>query len=325
MQATQVRVAMVQEAPVFLNLEASCTRALAAINRATDQGAQIVVFPETWCVGYPVWLDLAPKAAMWAEPGASKLFQILMEQALVLGEQASELLRELAMERQVYVVMGAHERDGDRLYNSQIFYQPDGAVFCHRKLMPTYGERLIWARGDGSSLDRIETPWGGLGGLICWEHWMPLARAALHALGERIHVAQWPAVGELHQVASRHYAFEGSCFVIAAGCVLTKTQILADFDACHQDEAARALLASMPEGYLRDGGSAVIGPDGEYCLQPQYETQSLPVIDLDLSACLRARLVLDSDGHYARPDVFQLSVNRAPQTGVSFTDRVDSQ
>src|SRR5262249_28070286 len=140
-------------------------------------------------------------------------------------------LSTLARQASVTLVIGAHERVGGTLYNTMLLIACDGRLVIHRKLMPTYTERLVWGMGDGSTLDVLPTPFGAVGGLICWEHWMPLARAAMHAKRETIHIAQWPAVKDLHLLASRHYAFEGQCFVIAAGAVLTRAEALVGFDS----------------------------------------------------------------------------------------------
>jgi predicted amidohydrolase len=212
-------VALVQAAPVFLNLPASVDRALTLIEEAAREGARLIVFPETWLPGYPVWLDEAPGAALWGHRPAEALFRRLYENAPALDSPEIAALATAAAERGVDVVMGLHERAGASLYNTMAFIDADGGRRIHRKLTPTFNERLIWAQGDGSTLAAVERPYGKLGGLICWEHWMPLARAAMHAQHEAVHVAQWPAVTELHQIASRQYAFEGSASCSPrAGC-----------------------------------------------------------------------------------------------------------
>jgi predicted amidohydrolase len=160
-----------------------------------------------------------------------------------------------------------------------------------------------------------------LGGLVCWEHWMPLTRAAMHAQTETVHVAQWPAVGEMHQIASRQYAFEGQCFVLATGCVLTRHDALEGFDSLPSpDPVARELLETIPPErvYLKDGGSAVIAPNGSYVVAPVYRDPCTLFADLDLSLVGPGRLYLDTTGHYARPDVFELRVDTRPKIGVLF-------
>jgi nitrilase len=205
-----------------------------------------------------------------------------------------------------------------------IFIHKDGQQFqVHRKLVPTYTERLLWWRGDGSTLAVMETEWGHLGGLICWEHWMPLARAAMHAKGEIIHVAQWPWVRGLHQLASRHYAFEGQCFVVAAGCVMTKGEVLAGFHSLGEESSqGLELLEALPgedEDLLMKGGSAVIGPDYRYVVEPLWEEPGVVYAELDLDLIREGQMVLDTNGHYSRPDIFRLEVNDRAQINVTFT------
>jgi nitrilase len=198
----------------------------------------------------------------------------------------------------------------------------DGSYRVHRKLMPTYTERLVWGMGDGSTLDVLDTPFGPVGGLICWEHWMPLARAAMHAKRETIHVAQWPGVKDLHLLASRHYAFEGQCFVAVAGAVMTRGDVLAGFDSLGLGEhPARKVLEAIPgdDGtVLLRGSSAIVAPDTSYLAGPAAADATTLYADLDLGSITRGHLTLDVDGHYARPDVFQLTVNDRPQASVRF-------
>jgi nitrilase len=198
----------------------------------------------------------------------------------------------------------------------------DGSYRLHRKVMPTYTERLVWGMGDGSTLEPLETPFGRIGGLICWEHWMPLARAAMHAQRETIHVAQWPGVKELHLLASRHYAFEGQCFVAAAGAVLTRGDVLGGFDSLGLGpHPARTLLEAIPGDdatQLLRGNSAIIGPDTSYLAGPAPAEATILYADLDLGRITQGHLALDVDGHYARPDIFQLTVDDRPQANVRF-------
>jgi nitrilase len=196
--------AVVQDSPVFLNLEQSVAKACDLIGRAAAQEAQLIAFSETWLPGYPVWLDFAPSAGLWDYPPAKSLFALLYENSITLDGPEVRTLVEKAAEYGVIVVMGAHERVGGTLYNTMLYLGAEGVLGLHRKLIPTYTERLIWGQGDGSTLTVVDTPLGRIGGLICWEHWMPLARAAMHARQESVHVAQWPACKEMNLVASRH-------------------------------------------------------------------------------------------------------------------------
>jgi nitrilase len=325
----RIRVAVVQHAPVFLNLERSLTKACELIEQAAAAGAKLIAFPETWLPGYPIWLDYAPNAALWDYAPAKTLYRQLAENSISIPGRHLERLMVVAENTGTYVVMGAHELSGSTLYNTMILIDKDGrSVQLHRKLMPTYTERLVWGRGDGSTLNVLDTEHGKLGGLICWEHWMPLARAAMHAKHETIHVAQWPSVRELHQLASRHYAFEGQCFVLAAGSVLTRAQMLEGYASLDPvGDQGLEILSAIPgadEDMVMTGGSAVIGPDAQYLAGPVFDTECILYSDIDLGRVTEGHLVLDTDGHYARPDVFQLLVNDRPQANVVFASQVEA-
>jgi predicted amidohydrolase len=321
--APPFQAAIIQHPPVFLNLEASLEKACALIEQAASQGARVIVFPETWLPGYPVWLDYAPRAGLWDHAPAKALYRLLVENAITLAGGELERLRDAARKTGTYVVMGAHELLGGTLYNTMVFLSRDGReTRIHRKLMPTYTERLVWGRGDGSTLGVLPTEHGNLGGLICWEHWMPLARAAMHAQHETLHVAQWPAVKELHQIASRHYAFEGQCFVMAAGSPLSRADMLAGVESLGRAEGtALELLKEIPgkgEDLLLRGGSAVIAPDGTYVVEPVYDRACILQAEIDPRQIVEGHLALDTQGHYSRPDVFRLQVNDEPQVNVIF-------
>jgi nitrilase len=221
------------------------------------------------------------------------------------------------------VIMGAHERQGGTLYNTMLFVGPEGRRFqIHRKLVPTYTERMVWGRGDGSTLGVMGTDYGNLGGLICWEHWMPLARAAMHAQHETVHVAQWPAVRDLHQLASRHYAFEGQCYVLAAGTVLTQADVLdgvrsLDRPACE----VLKLLETIPSedaDLLQQGGSAIIAPDASYVTEPLFGQSAIIYGEIAPARITESYLTIDTQGQYSRPDLFHLQVNTKQQVNVTF-------
>jgi len=321
-----VKVAIIQEAPVFLSLDASVEKASMLIRSAAQNGAKIVAFAECWLPGYPVWLDFAPNAAMWDNQGAKKLFELLAHNSVTQGDKHLRALQKLANDTGAVIVMGTHERDGNTLYNTSFMFKP-GAITPtpHRKLVPTYTERLVWGRGDGATLKTIETEWGTLGSLICWEHWMPLARAAMHAQKETIHVAQWPTVKDMHQVASRHYAFEGRCAVLAAGSIMSKHDILSGFRNTGLDAPdAEAMLVSMPgddNTLIHNGGSAIIAADGSYITEPVFDKTATVMGTIDLTLQQQEAMTLDTAGHYSRPDVFELTVNTRPYPGVKFEDK----
>lgn len=316
-----IEIAVVQHPPVFLNLAHSVPLAETLVREAAAAGARIIVFPETWLPGYPVWLDDAPGASLWGHEPAEALYRLLFANAPALDGPEIAALRNLAAELEVDIVIGLHERRGASLYNSVARLAHDGQVQVHRKLMPTYGERLIWAQADGSSLGPWPSRHGTLGALICWEHWMPLARAAKHATGEAIHFALWPGMTDLSLLASRHYAFEGQCFVVAAGVFLTRDDVLEGFDSLpSRDPAARELLASIPAepGILKAGGSAIIAPDTSLVAGAAPADRATLHGSIDLERLADGRLYLDSAGHYSRPDIFELRVDSRPREGVVF-------
>lgn len=292
-----MKVAIVQAAPVYLDLEASLRRAVEWIARAAGEGAQLVAFGETWLPGYPAWLDHCPEAALWNHEPVKQVFARLRANSVDVPSATTETLGRAAAEHGVVLVIGVNERAGGTLYNSMLTFDADGRlVRHHRKLVPTYTERMVWGPGDAAQLDATPTRAGVVGGLVCWEHWMPLARQAMHASGERFHVAMWPTVHEMHQIASRQYAFEGRCFVLAAGLLM--------------DARDLPLPAPKAEGPLLRGGSAIIGPDGAYLAGPVFDEETIVSADLDLEAIDRELMTLDVAGHYSRPDVFSFEVRR---------------
>ena len=314
------KVAIIQHPPVYLNKDATLQKAVGFIRDAAANDAKIIVFPETWFPGYPVWLDEAPEVGVWDHEGAKQLYRLLFENAFSLDDDEAHQLQDLADSLGVFIVVGAHERVGNSLFCSEIYFSPGDFPQSHRKLMPTYTERMIWGLGDGSTLEVVNTPYGTLGGLICWEHWMPLARAAMHAKGEAIHAALWPGLTEMQQVASQHYAFEGRCFVLAAGAYVTVGDVLDGLASLDENaKAAEELLTSMGprDKVLKPGNSTIYAPDGSIVAQLGEETGVL-YATLDLNMISENLMTLDTDGHYSRPDVFELKVDTKRRSGVVF-------
>ena len=310
---TPVRVAIVQaevapDLALGLELTAQLTR------EAADRGATLVAFPESWLPGYPAWLDVCRDVALWDHAPVKAAFARLAAESVDVHGAAGRDLARIARACGVTVVTGVCERVGEgpgrgTLYNSLLVYGPDGSLLTHhRKLMPTYTERLLWGTGDADGLHGADTPAGRVGGLICWEHWMPLARQALHESGEDIHVAMWPTVHDRHQLASRHYAFEGRCFVLAAGSLMRASALPAGL------EPHPGRVQSAAQWVLR-GGSAIIAPDGEYVVAPVFDAAQTIVADIDLTRVREESMTLDVGGHYHRPDCLELRVTARGRPG----------
>lgn len=311
-----IKAAVYQAAPVPLCIDYGIERLIEQVGDAVDIGAQMVAFGETFLGGYPLWLDEAPNAAIWNHRGTQALHSIMLDQALRKDDPRLAPLQALVDASGIIVCVGGHERVRSTITNTQYIFRPNLPPLLHRKLVPTHGERMIWGRGDGSTLEVHEADWGNVGQLICWEHWMPLVRATMHHAGEAVHVAAWPTVRDVHLLASRHYAFEGRCFVLAAGTIQTREDLLEGLARVGGDIDAKPLLESMPDEQLQFGGSAIIGPDAEIIAEAGADADLL-IADLDLSAIGRGLTSLDTDGHYSRPDVFELRVDRRARSGVA--------
>ena len=292
------------------DLAGGLVTAAARITEAAAQGASLVVFPETWLPGYPIWLDVCRDVALWDHPPVKAVYRRLADESIVVPSDATRTLAELARTNRLTLVIGVSERVNDgpgrgTLYNSILTFGPDGALLNHhRKLMPTYTERMVWGAGDADGIRSVVAGEARVGALVCWEHWMPLARQALHEAGEDVHAALWPTVHDMHQVASRHYAFEGRCFVLAAGSLMRA----ADLPPGLEPHPARV---SSGEQFVMRGGSAIIGPDGTYLAGPLFEEEAVLVATLDLTRVREESMTLDVTGHYHRPELLALEVQRA--------------
>jgi len=301
-ESKRVRVAIAQSAPVYLDKRASLAKALDLVQQAAKRDAQLVAFGETWLPGYPAWLDVCPGAALWDNTFAKEVFAKLRNNSITVPGEEVNALSEAARDLKIAIVMGASERvdagpGNGTLYNSLLTISEGGQLRNHHRKLVTYTERLVWGNGDGRGLEAVSTSAGRIGGLICWEHWMPLARMAMHNSGEHIHVAAWPTVHELHQLASRHYAFEGRCFVMTVGLMMPAADV--------PRELPRGVpLSSDDEQWIERGGSAIIGPDSHYIVEPVFNREELIVADLDFKEMDREAMTLDVSGHYARPDLF---------------------
>lgn len=306
----KVRVAVVQ-AETATDLESGLEKTRALTKSSARDGAQLVAFPETWLPGYPAWLDSCRDAAIWNHPPVKAVFARMASNSVAVDGRSGGTLAEIARDSGVTLVIGVVERvergpGRGTLYNSLLTYTPDGVLANHhRKLMPTFSERLVWGTGDTAGLRAVDTPVGRVGGLVCWEHWMPLTRQALHDSGEDLHVAVWPTVHEMHQLASRHYAFEGRCFVLAAGSLMRASALPRDLEVhpAHDGE------------WVLRGGSMIVAPDGQIIAGPVLDREQILSAEIDIGRVREESMTLDVSGHYARRDCFDFRA--IPQTRAS--------
>ncbi|CAM3196369.1 hypothetical protein DESA109040_02150 [Deinococcus saxicola] len=300
-------VVAVVQAEVAPDLERGLQLTAELAQEAASQGAQLIAFPETWLPGYPAWLDVARDTALWDHAPVKEAFARMMENSVAVPGPAFNALRDTARSTKATLVVGVIERVATgrghgTLYNTLLTIGPQGQLLNHhRKLVPTYTERLVWGPGDADGLRAVETPAGRTGSLVCWEHWMPLARQALHEYGEDIHVAAWPTVKDMHQLASRHYAFEGRCYVLAAGSLMRASALPQGLELLPE-------LQANPDSLVMRGGSAIIGPDGAYVVEPVFDEPAILVAELDLRRNLQERMTLDVTGHYHRPEYLTLDI-----------------
>jgi predicted amidohydrolase len=304
-----VKIGIIQHAPVHMDLTKSMEKAISLIEEASQKGAEIILFGETWLTGYPAWLDYSPDVGLWDNEPMKRVYTRMVQNSILVPGEETKQFGEIARALNVTIGMGINERIGEgfgngSLFNGLIIISPSGEIEVHhRKLMPTFTEKLLYGLGDGKGLVTYTGSFGSLGGLICWEHWMPHARQALHNSGEQIHLALWPSVHEIHQIASRHYAFEGRCFVIAIG------QMMKVKDIPEQLTIPDTLL-SIPEKFILNGGSCIIGPNGKFILEPKFDVEEIIIAEIDLQDTIGEKMTLDTAGHYYRPDVFTFEINR---------------
>jgi nitrilase len=298
----RVTVACIQAEPVVLDREATIDKLERLTGEATAAGAQLLVFPEAFIPAYPssIW---ARALAGWAQPGAKEAFARLARESVEVPGPAADRIGAAARAHGVWIVTGVTEVDPRRpstLYNTLLYHGPDGRlVEKHRKLVPTNHERLVWGPGDGAGLRAFETPIGRLGGLICWENYMPLARFALYESGVEIYVASTADDGEMWQATLVHIARESRSFVVAPSHFQRASAYPDDFPL-------RELIAG--QDVIGRGGSAILGPDGAYLAGPLYDEEGILYAELDPDRLWEERQRFDPAGHYHRPDVLRLTV-----------------
>jgi nitrilase len=309
-----VTVAVVQAAPVLFDREATVEKACRLIGEAAAQGARLILFPEAFIPAYPRGLSFGSVVG-GRTPEGRRTWQAYWANAVEVPGPATDAVSAAAREARAYVAIGVIERDSDfsrgTLYCTLLYFGADGRLLGkHRKLKPTAAERLIWGEGDGSTLMVAQTEFGRVGGLICWENYMPLARMAMYSKGVDIYLAPTADARDTWQATLRHIACEGRCFVLGCNQYVTKSMYPADLPGVED-------LAGQPEIICR-GGSAVISPLGSVIAGPLYDQEGILLNELDLGEIPRSRLDFDVVGHYARPDVFHLTVHEKPTPPVAF-------
>jgi len=302
-----IRAAAVQLAPVLYSRDGTMEKVLAAIANAAKEGAELVVFPETFVPYYPYFSFVLPPVLM------GKPHLQLYDQAVEVPGPVREAVSAAARTHGVVVVLGVNERENGSLYNAQLIFDADGSLLLkRRKITPTYHERMVWGQGDGAGLKTVSTAVGKVGALACWEHYNPLARYSLMAQHEQIHCAQFPGsmvgpiFGEQTEVTLRHHALESGCFVVNATGWLTEEQV----DEIAPDDKLKKALR---------GGcyTSIISPEGKHLCEPIREGEGMAIADLDFSLITKRKRMMDSVGHYSRPDLLQLQLNNAAAPGFS--------
>lgn len=300
------KAAVVQASPIFLDRKATVEKACGLISDAASKGAKLIVFPEAYIPAYPDWVWVIPSGK---KKMLDELYAELLENSLTIPDQWTEKLCKAAKKAKAYVVMGLSERNSEAsnasLFNTLLYIDPDGKIMGkHRKLVPTGGERLVWSQGDGSTLEVFDTPLGKLGGLICWENYMPLARYTLYSWGIQIYTAPTWDHGEPWLSTLRHIAKEGSIYVLGSCIVMRKSDIPDKFEF-------KALYAPTKE-WINTGDSVIIDPNGKIIAGPISMKEEIIYADINPSLMQGTKWILDTAGHYSRPDIFKLSVNTSP-------------
>jgi nitrilase len=310
---SKVKVAVVQAGSQLFDRSACVEKTCRLIDDAASQGAKLILFPESFIPAYPRGLTFGTVVGNRTEAGR-KTWEKYWRNSLEIPSEASNAIGEAARQAQTYVAIGVIERDTESsqgtLYNTLLYFGPDGKLLGkHRKLKPTALERVIWGEGDGSTLTVLNTNAGRIGGLICWENYMPLARMALYQKGVEIYLAPTADARERWQSTLRHIALEGRCFVLGCNQFMTKSMYPSDLIEAEG-------ISSQPEIFCR-GGSAIVSPSGEYLAGPLFDKEGILLADLDLAEAVRGKFDFDVVGHYARPDVFRLIVNERPMRSVT--------
>ena len=302
-----VRVAAVQASAVPFDSDSCVEKAVRLIGEAAQRGAKVIVFPEAFIAGYPKGLSYGLVVGA-RDPVGREEFRLYLDSAIDVPGRHTQQLAEAAATHNAYVVVGAIEREGGTCYCTVLFFGPNGQLLGkHRKLMPTALERMIWGFGDGSTLTVVDSPYGKIGSVICWENYMPMLRMAMYAKNVALYCAPTADDRDTWLPSMQHVALEGRCFVISVCQFIRRSEF---------PPTVRVSLGDSPESILMRGGSAIISPLGKVLAGPNFEGEAILTADLDLNEIGRGKFDFDVAGHYSRPDVFQLIVNEAPMSAV---------
>ena len=309
-QSYLLRVAAIQSAPVAFDKQKTLDKVAKLTADAANQGAKLVVFPESFIPGYPSGGFVMPIGTRTPEQRA--LYAQIMDAAITVPSEDTEHLAAIAQENHTYLVIGVIEKVNKSLYCTTLYFSPEGEhVGKHQKLKPTAAERNIWGDGDPATLRSYDSPWGHIGGLICNENYMPLARTAMYAQGVKIYVAPTLDDREVWSSLIRTISLEGRCFTISACQYAKRSDYPKEYDNFRGDD---------PKAVFNRGGSMIVGPLGKVLAGPVYDKEAIITADIDLSEVEKASLDFDAVGHYARPDALQLTVSRKPGQSVIFKD-----
>jgi len=308
------KIAIIQESPCVLDKENTIKEAVKIINEVSKQGAELVVFPEAYIPSYPAWIWRLRPGNDWAIN--EELHARLLQNSVDLSSDDLEPIFKAAKENKVTVVCGINERDFENsrstIYNAVVTIDAKGKlVNHHRKLMPTNPERMVWGFGDGHGLNVIDTPVGRIGSLICWENYMPLARYALYSQGVEIYIAPTYDSGDAWIGTMQHIAREGKCWVLCCGVALKKEDLPNDFPSLEQ-------LYPDDVEWINPGDSLIVSPTGDIVAGPLSKQQGHIIFDIDVQLAVTSKRALDIAGHYSRPDVFTLEVDKSRQSSVNF-------
>lgn len=302
-----IKAAVIQSAPVLFDCEGTVQKVIDLTQEAAGQGAELVLFPEAFVPAYPRGLSFGSVVGS-RSPEGRDLWKLYWDNSVDVPGPFTDIMAKAAKDNNVFLAVGVMERDADSggtLYCTLLYFGPDGKLHGkHRKLKPTAAERIIWGEGDGETLTVLDTSIGRIGGLICWENYMPLARMAMFRHGVEIYLAPTADARDTWQSSMVHIACEGRCFVLACNQYITKSMYPKDLPGIEE-------LKNQPETMCR-GGSVIISPLGNVLAGPLFDREGILYADLDMAEIVRSKLDFDAVGHYARNDVFQLDIHKQP-------------